>query len=136
MTGTITPHGGTLVSRIAAEGEREEWLRRAKELPGWQISTVTLSDLECIATGVFSPLTGFLGEEDYLSVRDRMRLADGTVWPLPITLPVPEDRADQIREGKPVALWGRTADLRGDGSGEPLPDRSAQRGAGSVPHRR
>lgn len=106
MTGTIAPHGGTLVSRIAAEGEREEWLRRAKELPGWQISTVTLSDLECIATGVFSPLTGFLGEEDYLSVRDRMRLADGTVWPLPITLPVPEDRADQIREGKPVALWG------------------------------
>lgn len=106
MMETISPHGGSLINRMAAGEEREDWLKRAKELPGWEVSPVTLSDLECIATGVFSPLTGFLKEEDYLSVRDRMRLADGTVWPLPITLPVPEDRAPEIREGKPVALRG------------------------------
>lgn len=106
MMETITPHGGTLINRIAADGEREEWLKRAKELPGWAVSSITLSDLECIATGVFSPLTGFLNEEDYLAVRDRMRLSDGTIWPLPITLPVPEDRVPDIREGSPVAIRG------------------------------
>lgn len=106
MMDAISPHGGALIDRLAAGEERADWLERAKELPGWKVARFTLSDLECIATGVFSPLTGFMNEEDYLAVRDRMRLADGTVWPLPITLPVPEDRVSEIREGKPVALRG------------------------------
>jgi sulfate adenylyltransferase len=106
MRETNIPHGGTLINRIASGEEREEWLKRAKEIPGWTVSAVTLSDLECIATGVFSPLSGFLNEEDYRAVRDDMRLADGTVWTLPITLPVPEDRVSEIREGRPVALRG------------------------------
>lgn len=101
---TIPPHGGQLINRIIAGEEREDWLKRAEEIPGWAVPPMILSDLECIATGVFSPLTGFLHEEDYLAVRDRMRLADGTVWTLPITLPVPEDRAADVREGKPVAI--------------------------------
>ena len=106
MMETIPPHGGQLINRIIAGEEREDWLKRAEEIPGWAVPPMILSDLECIATGVFSPLTGFLNEEDYLAVRDRMRLADGTVWTLPITLPVPEDRAADVREGKPVAIRG------------------------------
>src|SRR5690606_31701566 len=106
MMETIPPHGGQLINRIIAGEEREDWLKRAEEIPGWAVPPMILSDLECIATGVFSPLTGFLHEEDYLAVRDRMRLADGTVWTLPITLPVPEDRAADVREGKPVAIGG------------------------------
>jgi sulfate adenylyltransferase len=106
MMETIPPHGGQLINRIIAGEEREDWLKRAEEIPGWAVPPMILSDLECIATGVFSPLTGFLHEEDYLAVRDRMRLADGTVWTLPITLPVPEDRAADVREGKPVAIRG------------------------------
>ncbi|MDA8353552.1 MAG: sulfate adenylyltransferase [Firmicutes bacterium] len=102
---SILPHGGVLVHRICGAEERQEWLERAKTLPTLTISRRTLSDLECIATGVFSPLTGFMGEEDYRSVRDQMRLADGTVWSLPIILPVPEE-AEGIREGSTVALRG------------------------------
>ncbi|WP_124727868.1 sulfate adenylyltransferase [Staphylospora marina] len=104
MRETVLPHGGVLVNRMIPEDEQGEWLSLSRGLPGWKVSSVTISDLECIATGVFSPLTGFMSEEDYLSVRDRMRLADGTVWPLPVTLPVPGERVGSFREGERIAL--------------------------------
>lgn len=104
MGETIAPHGGILVNRILSGEKREEWLNRSQVFPVLTVSPVTISDLVCIATGVFSPLTGFLNEEDYYSVRDTMRLVDGTVWSIPITLPVPEGQAAEIRLADYVTL--------------------------------
>jgi len=76
----IKPHGGTLINRLAEGAERDTLLQEAKSLRQIPINTWVLSDLDLIAVGAFSPLTGFLNEEDYQSVVQRMRLADGTVW--------------------------------------------------------
>ncbi|WP_255298553.1 sulfate adenylyltransferase [Brevibacillus dissolubilis] len=107
----ITPHGGTLINRLVEGVERDEWFAKAASFPSLTISEVTLSDLVCIATGVFSPLTGFMNEADYLSVRDNMRLANGTVWSIPITLPVPEGQAEEISNAGYVGLRGADQEL-------------------------
>ncbi|BCU82783.1 sulfate adenylyltransferase [Polycladomyces abyssicola] len=104
MGETIAPHGGVLIDRVVVGEEKKEWIQRAEKLPKVEVTGVTLSDLECIATGIFSPLTGFLNEEDYLSVRDTMRLTDGTVWSLPITLPLPDEVQKTVKPGDTVAL--------------------------------
>ena len=96
------PHGGTLVNRRAPEDERDERTRRAQELPKVAPGPRTLSDLEMIASGVFSPLTGFMVREDYESVVETMRLSSGLIWSMPITLSVGE--ADSIGEGEEIAL--------------------------------
>src|SRR5829696_9393030 len=101
---TSIPHGGTLVDRLAPEGEREERKQRAEELRKVELGPSTLSDLEMISTGVFSPLTGFMVREDYESVVETMRLANGLVWSMPITLPVSEDEAKEVGDGEEVAL--------------------------------
>src|SRR5512142_1544459 len=82
----ITPYGGKLVNLVVDEKEREELLARAGQLPSIKITTRNLCDLELIATGGFSPLTTFMGKADYERVLHEMRLSDGTLWPLPITL--------------------------------------------------
>lgn len=102
----IQPHGGTLVNRMA-EGDRREALLEASEvLPSIRISSRALSDLELIGMGAFSPLRGFMNEQDYRSVLDTMRLADGTVWSIPITLPVSEAESDRLTLGARAALIG------------------------------
>src|SRR3712207_655804 len=101
---TSVPHGGTLVNRRAPEGERGERAQRAEELRKVALGPRTLSDLEMISTGVFSPLTGFMVREDYESVVDGMRLSSGLVWSMPITLSVGEDEANSVREGEEIAL--------------------------------
>ncbi len=100
----IAPHGGTLIQRRLVGKEREKWLEKASQFPRISVSEVTAADLVCIATGIFSPLTGFLTEKDYYAVRDDMRLADGTVWSLPITLPVPFEQEEAIRKSSYVIL--------------------------------
>jgi sulfate adenylyltransferase len=100
----IEPHGGELVDRMAPEGQREELLQRAETLSQVTLGPRSLSDLEMISTGVFSPLTGFMVQEDYDSVVETMHLANGLVWSLPITLSVSEDEAAGISEGDEVAL--------------------------------
>lgn len=95
----ILPHGGTLVNRWVEEAS--EWARLEHAV---ELDNMALSDLELIANGAFSPLTGFMGEADYYSVLERMRLADGRVWSLPITLPVDEDVAERIAIGETVRL--------------------------------
>src|ERR1043165_3780102 len=79
----IAPYGGRLVSLVAEGGEREELRARASLLPRLQLSARSLCDLELLATGGFSPLTRFMGEADYARVLEEMRLADGTLFPLP-----------------------------------------------------
>ena len=104
MSFLSAPHGGVLVDRELAGDAREEWLGRAREWPVLPVGRRTLSDLLCLATGVYSPLTGFMTRHDYWRVLDEMRLASGLVWSLPIVLPVPEDAAMSWREGQWVAL--------------------------------
>ncbi len=82
----ISPYGGKLVNLVVGANEREELLARASTLPSIKITTRNLCDLELLATGGFSPLTSFMGKADYERVLHEMRLADGTLWPLPITL--------------------------------------------------
>ncbi len=84
-----TPYGGTLVDLLSPE--LDELLAHAATLPSIQISERSLCDLELLAVGAFSPLTRFMGAADYEAVLEDMRLADGTLWPIPITLPVAKD---------------------------------------------
>lgn len=102
----IQPHGGTLVNRMAEGDRREALLEASQMLPSIHISSRTLSDLELIGTGAFSPLRGFMNEQDYRSVLDTMRLADGTVWSIPITLPVSEEEMGRLTLGTRAALIG------------------------------
>ncbi len=99
---TSVPHGGALVNRRAPEEEREERKRRAEDLPKIALGPRTLSDLEMIASGVFSPLTGFMVREDYEPVVETMRLSSGLVWSMPITLSVSEEEANSL--GEEIAL--------------------------------
>ncbi|REE68815.1 sulfate adenylyltransferase [Paenibacillus taihuensis] len=103
---SIKPHGGVLVNRIATGAEREALLPEAASLPSIIINNWTISDLDLIGVGAFSPLTGFLNEADYRSVVERMRLADGTVWSIPITLAVEEAKAAELSTGQRAALIG------------------------------
>src|SRR5215203_2763389 len=109
---TIAPHGGYLVDRRAPEEDRGELVREALELPRVPLDARTLSDLQMIASGVFSPLEGFMLQEDYESVVEDMRLANGLVWSLPVTLSVREELACSLSEDTHVALV--------DGTGEPV----------------
>jgi sulfate adenylyltransferase len=82
----ISPYGGKLINLVVDEKEREELLARATKLSSIKITMRNLCDLELLATGGFSPLTTFMGKADYDRVLREMRLSDGTLWPLPITL--------------------------------------------------
>jgi sulfate adenylyltransferase len=82
----IPPYGGKLVNLVVDEKEREELLARTASLPSIKITMRNLCDLELIASGGFSPLTTFMDKADYERVLHEMRLADGTLFPLPITL--------------------------------------------------
>jgi len=76
----------------------------AGEMPSWDLTARQMCDLELLMNGGFSPLKGFLGQADYDGVVDNMRLADGTLWPMPITLDVSEKFADTLEPGTDIAL--------------------------------
>jgi sulfate adenylyltransferase len=101
----ITAHGGgELVDLKAQPTERDALLRHAAALTAVTLGARELADLEMLGSGAFSPLTGFMGEADYVSSRDTMRLESGTPWSIPITLGVDENRAKSLAAGKDVAL--------------------------------
>jgi len=100
----IEPHGGKLVNKIATEEEKKEWLKRSKELKSISVTYFDLSELENIATGLFSPLEGFMTKEDYDSVLNSMRLSNGTVWSIPIILSVKKEIADELKVGEDVLI--------------------------------
>ena len=103
---SIQPHGGVLVNRVAAGGERDQLLAEAAGLSVIPINTWTISDLDPIGVGAFSPLTGFMNEADYRSVVDNMRLANGLVWSIPITLAVEDTVASTLKVGERASLKG------------------------------
>lgn len=101
---TIAPHGGELVNRLAPESERPDRLKKAEELKKIELGPRELSDLEMISTGVFSPIRGFMTSGDYSSVVENMRLANGLVWSLPITLSASDEEVDGLSEGDEISL--------------------------------
>lgn len=92
------PHGGKLIN-LEEKGSNLSGI--SQEIA---IDRFTLSDLELIGIGAFSPLTGFMGKADYESVMKNMRLANGAVWSIPITLPVDEKKAKELKHGKKAKL--------------------------------
>jgi sulfate adenylyltransferase len=110
---TIKPHGGQLINRQVEGNEKEQLIEAAQTFPKITLNPWSISDLELIAIGGFSPLTGFLGQKDYESVVDNLRLENGLVWSIPITLPVTEEEADELEIGDDVALYGEDGYLYG-----------------------
>ncbi len=108
---SIKPHGGRLINRELQDRERDEARAKARTLKQVPLDPTAVSDLELIAIGGFSPLTGFMGSSDYQRVVDDARLANGLVWSLPITLGVTREQAAEITEGREVALTDGGAPL-------------------------
>lgn len=100
----VPPHGGRLNPLLIEGKELEEEIIKAQAMPHIELSSRETSDLIMMAIGAFSPLEGFMGKEDYLNVVTHMRLADGTLWPIPITLSVNQDKADGIPVGSQIGL--------------------------------
>ena len=96
----VAPHGGKLVNRIVESSAAQSAIKEAAALSALTLSPREQFDLEMIAIGAFSPLTGFMGQADFDSVCKNMRLANGTVWPIPVTLCPPNDQAAKIQR------WG------------------------------
>ncbi|MCC3438801.1 sulfate adenylyltransferase [Microcoleus sp. PH2017_05_CCC_O_A] len=109
----IAPHGGILVNRIATLDQRQEFFDKAESLPRVQLSDRSISDLQMIAIGAFSPLKGFMVEADYRSVVKEMRLSNGLPWSIPITLSVSEAVADTLTEGALVRLDSPAGEFAG-----------------------
>jgi sulfate adenylyltransferase len=101
---TIAPHGGVLVNREVSGAERDALIARAASLPVITLDERQLSDLEMIAIGAFSPLTGFMGQADYTRVVGDMRLSNGLPWTIPVTLAVSAEVAESVTPGSEIAL--------------------------------
>ncbi|MGA2003796.1 MAG: bifunctional sulfate adenylyltransferase/adenylylsulfate kinase [Terriglobales bacterium] len=95
----IAPHGGELVQLLASEEVSAELKGHSKEWPSWDLSARQLCDLELLMNGSFSPLRGFMNRKDYEGVCHNLRLSDGTLWPIPITLDVTEEFAKKLTPG-------------------------------------
>jgi sulfate adenylyltransferase len=98
------PHGGVLVNLIAQPERALELRSHSREWPSWDLTPRQLCDVELLLSGGFSPLRGFMTHADYERTCAEMRLADETIWPIPITLDVPEAFAKTLGPSKTVAL--------------------------------
>ena len=100
----INPHGGKLRYLVVDSDASAVLKQKAKSLPSWTLNDRQVCDLEMILNGGFSPLTGFLSEGDYITVLDNMRLQDGTLWPIPITLDVTKEFSLNIDVSQEIVL--------------------------------
>jgi ATP sulfurylase/adenylyl-sulfate kinase len=110
--GQIAPHGGQLIDRLATPAQLAGLRDRLFMLPRLQLGSRALADLDLLAVGAFSPLEGFLTQPDYDSVVERMRLANGLPWSIPITLSASEAEAEALSSSKEVALTDANGDVR------------------------
>lgn len=101
---SVGPQGRPLVNLVVDRVRRQDLLARSLSWPSWRLSPRQLFDLELLSTGAFTPLRGFLGPDDYANVCESMRLADGTLWPMPIQLDVSEKVARSAEDSGVVAL--------------------------------
>jgi sulfate adenylyltransferase len=113
MTVQPAPVRALPVPLLAAPARCRELRRLARELVSWVPTERPVCDLDLLITGAMSPLTGFLGRADYESVCDRMRLADGVLWPMPIMLDVSADIAGRLAPGDGLALREADGSLLG-----------------------
>ncbi|HVM39828.1 MAG TPA: bifunctional sulfate adenylyltransferase/adenylylsulfate kinase [Acidimicrobiia bacterium] len=100
----IAPHGGELVDLVVDDARAAELKQASRDWPSWDLTPRQLCDVELLVNGGFSPLRGFMGEAEHASVCSDMRLADGTLWPMPITLDIPEELASELEVGGSLAL--------------------------------
>ncbi len=103
-TTLIAPHGGKLIDCYFNQSDRGLALSNAQTLPRLVLTPRNLADLECIATGIYSPLKGFVSEAEYYSILKEMRLTNGLAWSIPVTLQVPESAASQYQLDSEIAL--------------------------------
>ena len=108
----IAPHGGELVSNMASEVELVDLQERARGLPEITVGSRQLADLEMLAIGAYSPLSGFMKRADYLGVVNDMHLENGLPWSVPITLSVTSEQAASLKEGSQVALTNEQGTLQ------------------------
>jgi len=108
----ILPHGGKLIINMVDEAERTELQERAKSLPQITIGSRQMADLEMLAIGAYSPLSGFMTQADYLGVVNDMHLSNGLPWSVPITLAVSKEQAAGIPTGSQVALINEQGTLQ------------------------
>jgi sulfate adenylyltransferase len=106
----IAPHGGTLVDLLASGADAESLEEDARHYPSVAVNERELSDLEMLAVGALSPLTGFLGQADYRSVLDTMHLESGLAWTIPVTLSLSDEQAKRIGGADAVTLVAREGD--------------------------
>ncbi|MBT4938899.1 MAG: sulfate adenylyltransferase, partial [Rhodospirillaceae bacterium] len=105
MTNLVPPHGaGTLKPLLLPEKLRAQELSRAEELKKLPMTSCEVCDLLLLSMGAYTPLDGFMGEEDWRGVCQDMKLTDGVFWPIPITVSAAQALADQIEIGEDVAL--------------------------------
>jgi sulfate adenylyltransferase len=100
----IRPHGGKLINRTLEGHDLEQSLDQAEKLPRLKLNSRQLSDVELIAIGAFSPLTGFMGKKDYENVVDNQRLENGLPWTIPVTLAVSKEESERLRPSSDIAL--------------------------------
>jgi sulfate adenylyltransferase len=110
---TIPAHGGRLINRELAGVERETLLEQIPAMARIDLRAREVSDLEMIANGAFSPLEGFMCEDDYISVRGNKHLASGLPWTIPVTLSAADELAVGLKEGSDIALYGADDHLLG-----------------------
>jgi len=103
-TDPIAPHGGSLVNLLASGDAAANLAAEAANLPKLVVNERELSDLEMLATGALSPLTGFQGEDDYHAVLDTMHLAGGLAWAIPVVLSVGDDELHRVGGAEAIAL--------------------------------
>ena len=101
---SIPAHGGKLINRIVSAADREKLLSKAASLPKITLNSREMSDLDMIACGALSPLEGFMSQKDYESVVEKMRLANGLPWTIPVNLAVKKENEGQYKVGSEVAL--------------------------------
>ncbi len=100
----IAPHGGSLTNLMVDEERARELKELSRDWPSWDLTPRQICDLELLLNGGFSPLEGFMTQGDYESVCNKMRLNDGTLWPLPVILDVTSEVADGLNNGDTLAL--------------------------------
>ncbi len=107
----IAPHGGNLVDRALTGHPRRTAFEEAHALPRLTLSDRNLADVECIATGIYSPLEGFVTEDAYVSIVEEMHLPNGLAWTIPVTLQIEASASTKCQIGRDVALAAENGEI-------------------------